>query len=48
MNIIELVEKRTSSPVFLPLHFTRKVSKDKDEEKNIVGLLIFKNQNYLV
>ena len=38
-NSFDLDEKHTFPPVFLPLHYTRKVPKDKDEEKRILNLI---------
>ena len=47
LNVFEWDEKRISSSVFLPLHFTRKVPKDNVEEKRIADLLIYKTQQAL-
>ena len=43
MNNFELHEKRIPPPVFLPIHYTRNVPKDKDEENRIVDLILYKN-----
>ena len=43
LETFELDEKRLSPSVHLPLYYTRKVAKDKDAEKTIVNLKLYKN-----